>query len=136
MDKLRLQIISPKRVVFDGECTMLEYTTSEGQVGVLPGHIAMTQVIAPGILAVYEDGVENPMKAAIHAGIAKVMPDLVMVLTETIELKEEIDVERAKKALDRANKRISEKASNLDLDRARLARRRAETRLSLAALEN
>ena len=136
MDKLRLQIISPKRVVFDGECTMLEYTTSEGQVGVLPGHIAMTQVIEPGILTIYEEGVEHPKKMAVHSGISKVMPDLVMVLTETIELKEEIDVERAKKALDRANKRISEKASNLDLDRARLARRRAETRLYLAALEN
>ena len=133
MDKLYLQIISPKRVLYDGDCTMLEYTTSEGQVGILPGHIAMTQIIEPGVLTIYGEGENNIKKFAMHSGIVRIMPDLVTMLPEVIECEDEIDVDRAKRALDRADKRLSEKASTLDLDRARLAKRRAETRLKIAS---
>ena len=87
MDKMRLQIITPKRIIFDGECNMLEYNTTEGYVGVLPGHVAMTQVIAPGKLVVYEENKEKPYVAALHSGVAKIMPDVVMLLAEVCELK-------------------------------------------------
>lgn len=134
MDKLYLQIISPKKVLYDGECSMLEYTTSEGQVGILPGHIAMTQIIEPGVLTIYGDGEKNTKVFAMHSGLVRIMPDLVTILPEVIEAKNEIDVVRAQNALDRADKRLNEKSSTLDLNRARLAKRRAETRLKVANL--
>ena len=98
MNKVRLQVISPDKVVFDGECTMIEYNTTEGFVGVLPGHVAMTQIIAPGKLTIYEEGKEKPMYAAVMSGIATIMPDNITLLTEVIEMPQEIDVERAKQA--------------------------------------
>ena len=135
MNKVRLQVITPDRVVFDGECTMLEYNTTEGFVGVLPGHVAMTQVIAPGKLTIYEEGKEKPMYAAVMSGIATIMPDTITLLAEILELPEEIDVERAKNAKARAEKRIEEKGESFNLARAENAIRRAETRLEVAELK-
>lgn len=128
---MRIQIISPKRIVFDGECTMVEYNTSEGYVGVFPGHVAMTQVLAPGIFRVYEEGKEKPFTGVIHSGLATIMPDLVTLLPEVVELKGEIDVERANIAKKKAEKNIVEKAEGYDWQKEKLALDRANVRLEL-----
>ena len=135
MNKIRLQVIAPKRVIFDGECTMIEYNTTEGYVGVLPGHIAMTQIIAPGRLTIYEENKEKPIYLAAMSGIATIMPDTITLLTEIVEFKEEIDVERAKEAKERAIKRLEEKLETTDMVRATKALRRAETRLEVANIK-
>ena len=132
MEKIRLQVISPSKIIYDGECTMLEYNTTEGYVGVLPGHVAMTQIVAPGKLAIYEEGKEKPTYAAVMSGISTIMPDTVILLAEIIELKDDIDVARAKEAKERAEKRISEKAEGIDLARAERALMRANVRLAVA----
>lgn len=132
MNKFYLQIITPKKVIFDGECTMLEYNTTEGYVGILYGHMPMTQIIAPGKFVVYEEGVENPLVAALHSGTVKIMPDTVVMLAETLEYKDEIDVKRAENALMRAKKRFEEKLVGFDEKRARLSLMRAEVRLEVA----
>lgn len=132
MKTMRLQIISPRKVIFDGECTMLEYNTTEGYVGVFPGHVAMTQVIAPGKFCVYEENKEEPLVGVIHSGIVKIMPDLVTILAELCELKSEIDLERAKLAKERAEKRLAERNDeNFDYERAVFALNRANARISV-----
>lgn len=135
MDKVRLQVIAPKRVIFDGECTMIEYNTTEGYVGVLPGHIAMTQIIAPGRLTIYEENKEKPTHLAAMSGIATIMPDTITLLTEIVEFKDEIDVERAKAARERAIKRLEEKLEGTDMARASKALKRAEARIEVAGLK-
>ena len=135
MDKVRLQVIAPKRVIFDGECTMIEYNTTEGYVGVLPGHIAMTQIIAPGRLTIYEENKEKPTHLAAMSGIATIMPDTITLLTEIVEFKDEIDVERAKAAKERAIKRLEEKLEGTDMARASKALKRAEARIEVAGLK-
>ena len=135
MNKMRLQIISPSRILYDGECTMLEYNTTEGYVGILPGHIAMTQIIAPGKLTIYEEGVEKPIFMALMSGISKILPDTIMLLAEVAELKSEIDIDRAKAARERALKRMSERGDSFDLDRAKYALKKAETRIEVASIE-
>ena len=135
MNKVRLQVIAPKRVIFDGECTMIEYNTTEGYVGVLPGHIAMTQIIAPGRLTIYEENKEKPTHLAAMSGIATIMPDTITLLTEIVEFKDEIDVERAKAARERAIKRLEEKLEGTDMARASKALKRAEARIEVAGLK-
>lgn len=132
MNKMRLQVIAPKRIIFDGECTMVEYNTTEGYVGVLPGHIAMTQIIAPGKLTIYEENKEKPIKLAAMSGIATIMPDTVVLLTEIVEFASEIDVERAKASKERAIKRLEEKLASTDMARASKALKRAEVRIEVA----
>ena len=135
MNKVRLQVISPEKVVYDGECTMIEYNTTEGFVGILPGHVAMTQIIAPGKLTIYEEGKEKPVYAALMSGIATIMPDNISILAEIIELPNEIDVERAKEAKARAEKRIAENEQGLNIERAEQAIKRANVRLAVAELQ-
>ncbi|MBO6119522.1 MAG: ATP synthase F1 subunit epsilon [Lachnospiraceae bacterium] len=134
MNKVRLQIISPDKIEFDGECTMLEYTTTEGCVGVMPGHVAMTQIIAPGKLAIYEEGKEKPTYAALISGIATIMPDVITILAETMERKEEIDVERAKASRERALDRLEKREPDTDLARAEQSLKRANVRLEVAEM--
>ena len=135
MNKMRLQVIAPKRIIFDGECTMVEYNTTEGYVGVLPGHIAMTQIIAPGKLTIYEENKEKPVKLAAMSGIVTIMPDTVVLLTEIVEFASEIDVERAKASKERAIKRLEEKLESTDMARAAKALKRAEVRIEVAETE-
>ena len=134
MSTIRLQIISPRRILFDGNCSMIEYNTTEGQVGILPGHVAMTQIIAPGKLTIYEENKPNPIYIAAMSGIAKILPDTVMLLLEVAELKDEINVERAKAAKQRAEECIAENKDAFDVERAKFSLKKAEARLEVAAV--
>lgn len=133
MESIRLQIITPERVLYNGDIAMIEYNTTEGYVGVLPKHIPMTQVLASGKLSIYETKNEEPKIAALHSGFVQIMPDLITILAEVVEWKEEIDVERAKQSADRAKKRIAEHPDNLDVARAEVALKKALTRIEVAS---
>ena len=114
-----LRVITPDRVFYENQVQMVEFDTTEGEIGVLPGHIPMTVIIRPGILTITEAGGDK--EAALHAGFAEILPDRVTILAEIIEWPDEIDEERATAALERAKARLREKASTTDLARAELA---------------
>ena len=98
----KLNIIEPDGVFYEGEIDMLEFNTTEGEIGVLPGHIPMTVIIKPGIMTIYETG-KDEKRAAIHAGFAEILPDKVTILAEIAEWPEEIAIFRGNKALSRRN---------------------------------
>lgn len=132
MEAFRLQIINPdKEILYQNEITMVEYNTTEGQVGVLKGHIPMTQVIAPGKLSIYEINNEEPRVAALISGFVQIMPDLITILAEVIEWKEEIDLQRAEDSKKRAERLIAEHVSSTDIKRAELSLKRALVRISV-----
>lgn len=124
-----LSIISPDRVFYNGEATMVEFNTTEGEIGVLPGHIPMTVIIKPGILTIYEKDEEK--KAALHAGFVEILPDKVTVLAELVEWPDEIDEERAQEAKERAQTRIRNHDSATDMARAETALLRAMARINV-----
>jgi len=124
-----LSIISPDRVFYNGEATMVEFNTTEGEIGVLPGHIPMTVIIKPGILTIYEKDEEK--KAALHAGFVEILPDKVTVLAEIVEWPDEIDEERAQEAKERAQTRIRNHDSATDMARAETALLRAMARINV-----
>ena len=127
----KVSIITPERSFYEGEATMVEFNTAEGEIGVLPKHIPLTTVIAPGICTITE--VEGQKKAAIHAGLAEVLPDKVTLLAEIAEWPEEIDVERAKSAEERARERLATKAEGTDVLRAEIALKKALVRQNIKA---
>lgn len=127
----KIQIITPERVLYEGEATMIEFNTVEGEIGVLPGHIPLTTVIAPGIVTISEAG--DTKKAAIHAGLVEVLPDKVTILAEIAEWPEEIDLQRARDAEDRARERIASKAEGIDILRAEAALKKALVRQDILA---
>ena len=123
-----LKIITPDRVFYEKEVSMVEFNTVEGEVGIYKQHIPMTMIIAPGILTITE---ENETKeAALHAGFAEVLQDKVTILAEIIEWPAEIDLHRAEESKERAENRIRENAPGTDLARAELSLRRAVARIN------
>ena len=125
----RLQVISPDRIFYDGDVEMVELTTSEGEMGVLKGHIPLTAILVPGVLKIKEDGQER--KAALHDGFVEVFQDHMTILAESCEWPEEIDVNRANEAKARAERRISSGDANVNVARAELALRKSLVRIEL-----
>lgn len=122
----KVKIITPERVFYEGEASMLEFNTTEGEIGVLAGHIPVTTVLAPGICTIHEEG-ENK-QAAIHSGFAEILPNQVTLLAEIAEWPIEIDVERAKDAAERARTRLANKDPETDVFRAEIALKKALVR--------
>lgn len=124
-----VEIITPDRVFYTGEATMIEFNTTEGEIGVYPNHIALTTVIAPGIVTISTEG--EAIKAAVHAGFAEILPGKVTLLAEIAEWPDEIDVKRAQAAEERARERLEKKDANLDVMRAEIALKKALVRQNL-----
>ena len=124
-----VRIITPDRVFYENQADMVEFNTTEGEIGVLPGHIPMTVIVKPGILYIHE--AQEEKKAALHAGFAEILPEGVTILAETIEWPGEIDENRAKSAMERAEHRLQDKAPNTDIARAETALQRAIARIQV-----
>ena len=122
-----LRIITPERVFYESQIDMVEFNTTEGEVGVLPGHIPLTVIIKPGILHISEQDGEKD--AALHAGFAEILP--VKILAETIEWPDEIEVKRATAAKERAEERLRSRTPETDIARAETALQRALARIQV-----
>ena len=127
-----IEIICPDRIFYSGQAYMVEFNTTEGQIGVYKNHVPITTVIAPGVVTITDQD-NNKNLAAVHSGFATIMQDKVTLLAEIAEWPNEIDVERAEAAKERAEKRLSEHGDNLDVLRAEVALKKALVRLELKA---
>ena len=126
----KVEIITPDRIFYNGESDFIEFTTMSGEIGVYKNHIPMTTVIEPGVVIIHEE--DRQKVAAIHAGFAEILGDKVTLLAEVAEWPDEIDLNRAEAARDRAEERISVKAETTDLKRAEFALHKALTRINAA----
>lgn len=125
----RLKIIAPERIFYEDDVAFVEFRTTEGDIGIYPGHIALTSIVAPGVVKIHTPSGEIK-EAALLDGFAEILADQVMILAEAVEWPEEIDVNRAREAQIRAERRI--KNEDGDMDRAELALKRAIVRQRLA----
>lgn len=126
-----VEIITPDRVFFSGEGTMIEFNTASGEIGVYKKHIPLTTVLAPGVVKIHRDG-EEDIIAAVHSGFAEILPEKVTLLAEIAEWPNEIDKNRAEAALKRAEERLANKTEAIDLRRAEFALRKALVRIDIA----
>jgi F-type H+-transporting ATPase subunit epsilon len=131
VSELRVELVAADRPVWAGEASLVIARTVDGDLGVLPGHEPMLAVLADGVVVIRTGGSEGDRVAAVHGGFISVADDTVALLAETAELAEEIDVDRARAALQRAR---SEEAAGARDGNGHLleAERRAETRLRAA----
>lgn len=128
-ENFQLQIITPDRVFYEGEASMVEFTSVDGEMGVYKHHIPLTTVLAPGIVTITE---ENGKKdAAIHAGFVQILGDKVTFLAEIAEWPNEIDVARAQAAKARAEERLHNHNAEVDVARAEIALKKALVRLGM-----
>ena len=127
----KVEIITPDRVFYTGDATMIEFNTTAGELGVYKKHIPLTTVLAPGIVTIHQDGEDNVV-AVVHSGFAEILPDKVTLLAEIAEWPEEIDKSRAEAALKRAQERLANKTEAVDIKRAEYALRKALVRIDAA----
>ena len=123
----KLRIITPERVFYEGEVSMVDFNTTEGEIGIYKKHVPTTVIVSPGILTITE--AEETKEAALHSGFAEILQEEVVILAEIVEWPAEIDVDRAKAAKDRAEERIRSKTPETDVLRAETALQRARARI-------
>ena len=125
-----LQIVTPDRMLVQEKVDEVQIPGSEGYFGVLPGHTPLLAALSVGELW-FRQGREKTYLALAN-GFAEVLPDRVTILAQIAERAEEIDVERAESARQRAAERL-ERGSDVDYDRARLALMKSLTRLQVSS---
>lgn len=128
-DVMKLHIITPDRDFYQGDVTMVELTTTEGNIGIYPNHIPLTAVVAPGVLRIHEQ--DKKLEAALLSGFITILPEEVVVMAETVEWPDEIDFSRAEEARVRAERRLTSNTNEIDVMRAELSLKRALVRLEL-----
>lgn len=133
MAKIKLEIISPNKVVYSADIDMLIVRSIGGELGILPKHAPLLAGLVPHAMRAIIEGTENLI--AVSGGFIQVLPDKIIVLASAAELPIEIDINRAKKAYERAQERLDSFKKNpqerrdIDTIRARLALERAKARL-------
>ncbi|GGO49524.1 ATP synthase epsilon chain [Streptomyces daqingensis] len=124
MAELHVELVAADRQVWSGEASLVVARTTSGDIGVMPGHQPLLGVLEPGSVTIRTAGEsgEGSVVAAVHGGFLSFADDKLSLLAEIAELADEIDVERAERALERAKS---------EADTA--AERRAEVRVRAAA---
>ncbi len=107
MDKLHLEITTPERVIYKDDVDELVLPTPNGEIGILPHHVPLISLLAPGEIRITKSGASTLM--AVSGGFIEIQPTKVVVLADTAEQAEEIDEQRAEEAKKRAQNLLKEK---------------------------
>ena len=132
MGKIKLEVATPSGIITSIEVDTVAAPGSEGEFGVLPGHINFLSGIVPGELR-YSIG-DKTEYMSVDAGFAEVSNDRVSVLVDSAEISSDIDVERAKSAMERAKQRLDQRKDKSDIDflRAESALKRSLSRIKVS----
>lgn len=125
-----LTVVTPEKIFYEGDVTSLIAPGSEGYLGVLTDHAPLITALVLGKLTV-KDQKDQELILSIGGGFMEVFKNHVTILAHSIEFVDDIDYERAKKALERAKQRLRSKEKEIDIPRALAALHRAENRCRL-----
>jgi len=129
-DTFQLEIVTPEKKVVETAAEEIQIPGKNGYLGILPGHAPLITELAVGEITYREHSTEQ--RLAVAWGFAEVLPNKVTILAESAERPSEIDADRARKAKERAEQRLTSGDISVDVNRALDALHRAETRLEVA----
>ena len=115
--KIRLNIVTPKRILYDKEVDMVILRSTEGDLGILSGHQEVTFALDFGLMRIDENGGDEII-AAVFGGFCEVTPNKITVLSDGAEWPDEIDEKRAEDAKERAERRINSQKHDINFYRA------------------
>ncbi len=132
-ENIKLEVVTPDKAVVSEEARIVMSPGSLGEFGVLIGHTPFLTTLKTGVIQ-YTEAQGTERYVFVNGGFAEALPDKVTVLAESAERMEDIDLDRAKAAMERAEKRLDEDRSRekVDIARAKAALDRAVVRISLA----
>ncbi|MBW2200726.1 MAG: F0F1 ATP synthase subunit epsilon [Deltaproteobacteria bacterium] len=136
-ESIQLEIVTPEKSVVSEEAQIVMSPGSLGEFGVLIGHTPFLTTLKIGTIR-YKDVGGTEKYVFVNGGFAEALPDKVTVLAESAERRRDIDIERAKASLERAQKRLAEDANKAGIDfvRAQVALERAIQRLRISEKGN
>ena len=129
-DTFQLEIVTPEKMVVRDVAEECQIPAKNGYIGVLPGHAPLITELGIGEITYRNDGYVHHLCVA--WGFAEVLPNKLTILAETAERAEEINVNRAQEAKQRAEERLKSGNPEVDYPRAEDALQRAQTRLEVA----
>jgi F-type H+-transporting ATPase subunit epsilon len=127
-----LEIVTPERQLVSERVDSLRAPGVDGEFGVLPSHVRMIAGVGTGLLRYRTAGTDNWTELAVSAGLVEVLPDRVIVLAQTAEASQEIDVKRAEAAFEHARNKLEHPDEDTDIEATLAALRRATARLQAA----
>lgn len=130
MSPVKLDIVTAERLVYSEEVDVVLAPGIEGQLGVLPHHTSLMTTLEAGEMLVRKG--DEEFSLAISGGFIEVRPDRIIVLADSAERDDEIDLARAEEARRRAQERIEQPTTGVDMARAEAALRRSLARLKVA----
>ncbi|WP_163969509.1 F0F1 ATP synthase subunit epsilon [Oceanobacillus halotolerans] len=130
MKTLTVSVVTPDGPVLEDRFEMVSCRAENGELGILPGHIPLVAPLTISSVRLKREN--NTEQLAVNGGFLEVRPDKVTILAQTAEKPSEIDVQRAKEAKERAQRRLQSKQDDIDFKRAELALKRAINRLDVS----
>ncbi len=128
MATILLEIATPdKGEIYKNDINMLITRSICGELGILPKHANLLTALLPNVMRIKENGGE--VQIFVSGGFMEVTPEKITILADAAEKPDDIDVERAKSAFQRASERLAKKNDDIDIDRAEAALARAKARL-------
>ncbi len=130
MAKITLEIVTPEKAVFHEDVDEVILPGADGELGILPGHLPLMTTLRSGRLVAIDGGQQQFF--AVHQGFAEILPDKVIVLTDAAEDAANIDADRARAAMERAEQALKEAEGKpqgeeaTELDAAEIQRRALE----------
>jgi len=128
--KIQLDVVTPQKLAYSEQVDLIEGPAIDGLIGILPDHAPLVTAMKIGVVRVVKDGEE--IQIAISDGFMEVQPEQINLVVRTAELPEEIDIERAEAARERAEEKLEKEKDNVDFARAEAAYDRAKARLKAA----
>ncbi|MCI7261001.1 MAG: F0F1 ATP synthase subunit epsilon [Selenomonas sp.] len=142
MATIKLEIVSPDKVVYTADISMLIVRSTGGELGILPNHAPLVTGLVPHAMRVRLGADRDEQLIAVAGGFMEVTPQKITVLATAAELPIDIDINRAQQAMERAKKRIAEfhngsaaTTEDIQVKRAEFALQRAVARLRAAGIE-
>lgn len=130
MATIKLEIVSPDKVVYENDISMLIVRSTGGELGILPHHAPLVAGLVPHAMRIRLGADRDEQLIAVAGGFMEVTPEKITVLATAAEQPIDIDINRAKEAMARAKARIATpEGKDVDIDRAELALRRSIARL-------
>ncbi|MBS4190095.1 F0F1 ATP synthase subunit epsilon [Bacillus sp. FJAT-49705] len=131
MKTIKVSVVTPDGPVYESDVEMVSTKAQSGELGILHGHIPMVAPLQIGAVRLKNGGKTDLV--AVSGGLLEVRPDKVTILAQSAEKADDIDVERAIRAKERAEQRLGEqKRDNIDFKRAELALQRALNRIEVS----
>jgi len=131
MNELDLEIISPEKKVYTGKVKSVTIPGTKGNFQVLYNHAPLISTFEIGIIKLVLSD-DSTRIYTTSGGSTEVLDNKVLILSDTVEPIESIDIERARRAKERAEARLTKKEGIVDVDRARVALARALNRIKMS----